>query len=530
MFKSSDQYLPSSSKKLLHAPQAWNNIFRDQFVNIIDETRYSALYSSVTGRPNASIRTLLGMMVLKEMHGYTDEQLFDSCRFDMRTRSALGLYHWDDQVPCPSTYYDFRAKVAKHLEDTDEDLIEATFAQVNVIQLSSLQISGEKIRMDSKLIQSNIARHNRLQLVVEAVRTTLKGQNIKPLSPYLNDIQLGYLAQLATKSTSNITYQLNKAQKQAMLIDFGIILVAMYESGMIDKQDTLYKILKEQYEYEEDQDQPPTPRPPDQIGSDTIQSIHDTDATHRKKGRGRHIQNIQGYHTNITETCSPENPINLITNVITAPANISEAQFLVPAIESTQTNLGNQNPIKETITDGGYDSITNRDSLSEPNAPSWKMPKLKGSKHVYDIHYDEHEQLHVQDIKTGQPCQVTWSTSAEKYRITKPNGTSCYKTQEQINSYITSQQILKQTTKENYNQRASVESTIHEVFHRLLQRSKTKYRGLTKHHWYALSRALAVNMGRITRYSLEMGLELAFLLLTALLDRHIRQYPKSVAH
>ncbi len=71
-------------------------------------------------------------------------------------------------------------------------------------------------------------------------------------------------------------------------------------------------------------------------------------------------------------------------------------------------------------------------------------------------------------------------------------------TEEQIDNYIQHQRIQEQVNQESYNLRATAESTIHQCFHRLKKRNKIIYRGLVKCHWYVLSRALWVNVVRIT--------------------------------
>lgn len=43
------------------------------------------------GAPNASVRILVTMSILKEGFGCSDEDLFEKCEFDLLTRRALGL-------------------------------------------------------------------------------------------------------------------------------------------------------------------------------------------------------------------------------------------------------------------------------------------------------------------------------------------------------------------------------------------------------------------------------------------------------
>lgn len=82
----------------------------------IDESVFSVLFPSNTGAPNVPIRVLIGMMVLKEASGLSDQKLYEECRFNSLTRAALGLMNSDDSVPVESTYYLFRKRIAEHAQ------------------------------------------------------------------------------------------------------------------------------------------------------------------------------------------------------------------------------------------------------------------------------------------------------------------------------------------------------------------------------------------------------------------------------
>src|SRR5690606_38829982 len=76
---------------LLESPQSMHNIFFKEVVSRVDESIFSVLFDEDNGRPNASLRILVGMMIIKEGEGWTDEQLFNACQFDLRMMMALGL-------------------------------------------------------------------------------------------------------------------------------------------------------------------------------------------------------------------------------------------------------------------------------------------------------------------------------------------------------------------------------------------------------------------------------------------------------
>ncbi|MBV5343642.1 transposase, partial [bacterium] len=107
-FSSPIEYLKDSTMNYYLKNDSWHNQFRQQVLMRVDESIFKALYTEITGAPNASIRVLVGMMILKEGQGWSDEQLFENCNFNLLVRSALGLMTLEDSVPVASTYYLFR--------------------------------------------------------------------------------------------------------------------------------------------------------------------------------------------------------------------------------------------------------------------------------------------------------------------------------------------------------------------------------------------------------------------------------------
>ena len=104
LFTSGDSIFSGKSLSIYEDTNSWHNIFREKVTNQIDETIFKPLFAQGKGTPNASIKVLLSMMILKEAQGLSDERLFESCRFNMLTRSAIGLLNADDSLPTESTY------------------------------------------------------------------------------------------------------------------------------------------------------------------------------------------------------------------------------------------------------------------------------------------------------------------------------------------------------------------------------------------------------------------------------------------
>lgn len=77
-------------------------------------------------------------------------------------------------------------------------------------------------------------------------------------------------------------------------------------------------------------------KPGQAIRANSLLSPDDPEATFRRKGN----QTYQGYVTNVTETCEPENPFQLIVQVQTSPNTTEDATFLVDALPDLKKRTG----------------------------------------------------------------------------------------------------------------------------------------------------------------------------------------------
>jgi len=88
LFAGISQHLNAKKVKQLENKNGWHNCFYQEVTSRIDEAIFTPLYSGENGRPNSSIRILIGMLILKEGNNWTDEQLFESCNFESTLKSV----------------------------------------------------------------------------------------------------------------------------------------------------------------------------------------------------------------------------------------------------------------------------------------------------------------------------------------------------------------------------------------------------------------------------------------------------------
>jgi hypothetical protein len=90
-FSSPAALLQGSSLNHYLKKDSWHNIFHEHVVMRGNEDIFKDLYCSDNDSPNASLCVLAGMMILKEGQRWSDEQLFEQCRYNLLVRSSLGL-------------------------------------------------------------------------------------------------------------------------------------------------------------------------------------------------------------------------------------------------------------------------------------------------------------------------------------------------------------------------------------------------------------------------------------------------------
>ncbi len=167
------------SLKRYNDQNLWHNQFLENVVNQVDECIFKPLFEVKMGAPNIPIRQLIGINILKEGFGISDEQMFDQVQFHILVRKALGINQMDDPGPSIEVYYLFRRRIVEYELETGIDLYKQCFESITKSQVMKFKVEGKSIRMDSKLIGSNIAWYSRFQIVHETTLMACKHLSIK---------------------------------------------------------------------------------------------------------------------------------------------------------------------------------------------------------------------------------------------------------------------------------------------------------------------------------------------------------------
>lgn len=112
LFNSLSDMMCDRESRLYDDEAGWHSKFCMEVTSSVDEDVFKVLFTEgredkKDGRPNAALRILIGMFILKEGSGCSDEQLYEQCRYNLLYRRALGMISLDEQYPSINTYYTF---------------------------------------------------------------------------------------------------------------------------------------------------------------------------------------------------------------------------------------------------------------------------------------------------------------------------------------------------------------------------------------------------------------------------------------
>ena len=510
--------LPSKLKKRLE--KSWAGAFYHSFFRQIDEEPFAVLYAEEDSRPNTPVNVLVGLEVLKAGNGWTDGEMYDAFCYDLQVRYALGYRSLGEGHFELRTIYNFRRRLSEHMQRSGENLIGKVFEDVTDKQLRALAVKTGKLRMDSTQVASNIQNGSRLQLLVEVLRRVHRMLREEEqadygalFAPYIKGKANHYVYHLRGVYLEHIQ-EIGEAMVQ-LVVD----LVEDY--GAEPAYQVLKRVFEEHFVWSEAEQRP---KQGQELSADSLQSPDDWEASYRKKRDEDYV----GYVTNVTETCDPENDLQLIVHMQTESNVKDDAAMLEEALPQLKDRLD----VDEMYTDGGYNSAgvdeTMRDHEVELHQTAIRggtpSPDRVG---LADFTLDTDEQAHPEQLTCpgGQTTTVEPGRKPGRFilRFDAEQCAACplrsqclvapkdrsgkavlYLDQRQVDVALKRQRLLimKQS---GQNLRAAVEATVRSVKHPF--RGKLPVRGKFRMASMMLASALMVNVRRIHAYGMRQRAE-----------------------
>ncbi|MGV8149851.1 MAG: transposase [Alkaliphilus sp.] len=295
---------PGYIKDILH--KSWAPYFRDHIFSKINEQRFSVLYSNKASRPNAPVNILVGLLFLKEINGWTDEEVIFAFYLDYRVRFALGVTDFENERLCINTITNFRNRIYNHELQTNEDLLQQEVDNLTAELIKASEMDTSQARQDSMMISANCKKMSRLGIIY-----TVNSNMIKVLLQ-TNTALLPSSCQhyLEEKDKSNQLYRLKKeglkSKTEQLLGESLDLLDAVPENLQATRAfQNLIRLLDEQTRQTSEG---VAPKENKEISSSSLQNPSEPDATYRKKNKKASI----GYVLNVVEARDKEKKLSMI--------------------------------------------------------------------------------------------------------------------------------------------------------------------------------------------------------------------------
>lgn len=327
--------------------KSWAEDFYNDIFLSINEDRFSVLYSEGYSRPNKPVNIMVSLLILKELHDLTDDQLIGSLYFDYRYQYALGISDFEQETACINTLTNFRQRLVAYEAATQVDLIKQETDALSWRLADIIELDRSMARMDSFMLSSSCKKLTRLELVYKVNQNMVKALfEMDPsfvTDPFQIYLKEGHQNQLLyhTKSEeagSKLDAQIDNA---AALYRY---VVTRPEWVQMKEFEHLSRLLKDQCIETEEGVVIPTEAK--KIAPESLQNPTDPDATYRyKSGKG----NV-GYSVNIVEVRDPNKNVGMILSHDIQNNLYHDAQFGEAFIDHDPLS----DEIKVLAADGAY--------------------------------------------------------------------------------------------------------------------------------------------------------------------------------
>ncbi len=505
-------FLSPKRRRLLD--RSWAGLFKKYILCELPVSQLAPFFSEGFGRPTKELHTALGVLVLQQSLDFTDVETVDQLAFNIQWHYALNITEESDSAKYFSekTLWNMRSiAVENGLEATLFEDITAKLADV-------FNVNTDKQRIDSVHIKSNMRRLGRV------------GIFSKSIHKFMVNLKRGYKEQFETVDQAIIDkYFSEKAlgcfsmvkpsEAKKTLASVAKDLFALVEQFKdckpvcaMHSYKLLERVLKEQCNLQVSDGQKRVEvKKPKEIASNSLQNPSDPDATYSgHKGQGYQLQVMETY-TDTEDKQVKSKTLNLVTHVEVEKACDSDAQALIPAIESTQKRgLGPDELEADTLygSDGNYQGAKSMGvelvapvkGKSKENSLSLSEFELSGQGHVLACPAGQ-KPLTSKKKKTrftqGFSCQTCAKCPLLDGCPVRPGKRYYYLHYDERAMRVAKRRATEQTSefKDRYRWRAGSEATMSELDRRTGVK-RLRVRGFKAVRFSATLKAIGINLFR----------------------------------
>lgn len=516
------------AKRRKELDRSWAGIFRKHILLSLPVEKLRPHFHAHDGRRSKELYSMMGLMILQQMHDLTDEQAVEQFAFNIKWHYALDITNSTDAY----SYVSLRSIWKMRDILTKENLYETLFHKITAKLAKIFKADFSKQRLDSVHIRSNMRHLGRISLLTATVKRFLVNlkRHHRPLFDKLDkSLRARYLekkqeAVFALVKPSESGTTLNQiAQDIFALIDRFKGHDSVRSMGCFK---LLVRLFQEQCIVEEsDGNRLVLAKPNKDVPSDSLQNPSDPDAGYSgHKGKGYSVQVMETYSDDKT---SPHLP--LITHIAVASADNSDAHALIPALEKTEET--GMKP-KELLADTSYGSDDNVVAADRDHEVEVVAPLSNAGKDLSLSDFTLDDSGHIVACPEGNSPQKTRfkkrfsaAFSAKQCRQCSQRA-RCPVSEGKKAAYlrytlkdvrIARRRIYERSSafRERYRFRAGVEATMAE-YDRITGVKKLRVRGLAAVSYAAFLKAIGINLKRAAAFyrdALERGNSAEFVLL-----------------
>lgn len=375
-------YLTPRERKALES--SWAKAFADDLFPLIDEEPFSVLYCTDNGAPNTPINVLVGASIIKELMDYSDDDIVEGLMLDVRLQYALHTTSFKEQPLSDKSLQRFRRRCYEYELETGNDLLHTCIVSLSREIAKVMKISGRTRRMDSMMIDANIKKLSRLELIYTCIADLvirLKEESVEGIPESLfhyaaaNDFnQVFYYAK-------NTDY----AEKALRLLEDADVLFAFCADTYKDwKEYQLFSRCISEQTVKEESSRRLATHEDGTMDSSILQNPSDPEATFRCKAGEEH----RGYVANMEESVGENGSV--ITDFQFEQNTYSDSQFLEDTLKAMEPS---EEPVV-IVTDGAYPTPGNQKLAEGKNVRivSTNMPGKKANDFYADFILSENGQ------------------------------------------------------------------------------------------------------------------------------------------
>ena len=319
LFDPFDPVLTEKTRKRLL--DGWPGVFRHVILELMPVNALGEHYSPELGRPTKELYSMAGLIFMMEFFDWKKPETLDAYSFRMDVHYALNME--------PVTHDISMRTLERYIVWFEEDdLAKKIFHDVTTMLAQLLEIKVDKQRLDSTHIFSDMASFGRTRLMGVAIKRFLTQVTRK--DPGVYEALPEVLRQRYSPSVHQMFGDTGKDKQSRRLLRQQVaedmrFLIGHFADMAPLNNGTCFKAMKrifyEQCEVHEDK-----VTVKDKVGSRVMQNPSEPDATYDgHKG--------PGYQAQLSETCNPDNEVQLVTAVIPQTAAEPDPEAVEPVLD-----------------------------------------------------------------------------------------------------------------------------------------------------------------------------------------------------